>query len=109
MEGTAMSDPKITNADGLTCEEEDAIQFIAALFFSRCATVVWLVTASCLMAGVAIWKVAIVCAVVFYLYQSGFGTRWLERLACVVTVCAAVYFVNVVQFDKLVTQAMAWI
>jgi hypothetical protein len=95
------------NADELTYQEEEAVEVLFDIFFSRCAMVVWLIFASCLMAGVSFWKAIVVGVVMSYLYNSGFGIRWLERLAFVVTVCAAIYFVEVIPFDKLATKALA--
>jgi hypothetical protein len=92
--------------DAISYNEEVVIELLSNIMFSRCAMTVWLIFASCLMAGVPWWKTIIVCLTMAYLYQSGFGIRWLEKLAFVVTICAAVYFVDVVQFDKIGMRAL---
>jgi hypothetical protein len=68
-----------------------------------------LIFVACLMAGVSWWKIPIVCLIIGFLHLLNFGARWLEKLTVVIVVAAAIYFVDVVSVDRIVSRGMTLI
>jgi hypothetical protein len=68
-----------------------------------------LIFVACLMAGVSWWKIPIGCLLLGFLHLLNFGARWVEKLTVVMVVAAAIYFVDVVSVDKIVSRAMTLI